>query len=223
MASAATRKAKHSAAVLAVGTSSLMLVACSSHSGAGGPDGQIASSDTDAVTAAVVGLPIPSEPVDRSNEAELTRQWWEAKAQCHTDHGYPAHWDGEGIVTDVGPDQRADYQKMTALCQEEVEQRLGPHPQAIPYSAEELGALYELLVEETVACLGAEGITVEQPQSKETWVEYQTKMYTNPDLPDTAWNPYRNLGPNLRMDMQKRCPEPTGADITRWLDEHGNR
>lgn len=199
-----------------------MLASCSPPSADGQAD-ETLSADAAEVTAGAVGLPVPTEPVDRSNEAELSRQWWEAKAQCHTDHGFPAHRDGEGIVTDVGPDQRADYQKMTALCQEEVEQRLGPHPQAIPYSAEELGALYELLVAETVPCLEAEGITVEQPPSKRTWVEYQTNMYTNPNLPDTYWDPYRDLGPNQAMGITESCPRPTGADITRWLDEHGSR
>lgn len=204
--------------MVAAGVACFALASCSSPHA---DPTETAPHDAAGETAYAGGVPIPSAPVDRSDEQALTRQWWEAKAQCHTDHGFPAHWDGEGIVTSVGPDQRADYQKMTELCQEEVEQQLGPNPLAIPYSAEELGAMYELLVTETVPRLEAEGLTVEQPQSKETWVEQQTKMYLDPGLPDTAWDPYRELDPNLAMGMAGRCPRPTGADITRWLEDHG--
>ena len=162
---------------------------------------------------------IPAEPIDRRNEAETTRQWWIAKAQCHTDNGFPAYYDGEGIETEAGRGQWDDYRAMTARCDEEVTARLGPLPAAIPYSAQELRALYHLNVELN-DCLSEHGYPTSEPPTEETFVSTYQQVYAgSEEALEQLWNPYP-ADPNVAIDARKVCPVPMGPEITQWLADH---
>lgn len=162
------------------------------------------------------GQVIPGAAIDRSNEAELSRQWWVAKAQCHTDNGFPAHYDGEGIETDVGPGQRRDYQEMTARCQGQVEAEL---PAAVPYAAEELRALYHLNVEINT-CLAQHGYPTTEPPTEESFISTFQQVYAGHEgALDALWSPYPDY-PNQGMAAREACPPAMGPEITEWLETH---
>lgn len=166
------------------------------------------------------GQVIPGAAIDRGNEAELSRQWWVAKAQCHTDNGFPAHYDGEGIETDVGPGQQRDYQEMTARCQSQVEAELGPLPSAIPYAAVELRALYHLNVE-TNSCLAQHGYPTTEPPTEESFVSTYQQVYAGHDgALEALWSPYPD-DPNQAISAREACPPAMGPEITEWLEKHG--
>lgn len=167
------------------------------------------------------GQLIPSAAIDRSDEVELTRQWWVAKAQCHTDNGFPAHYDGEGIESDVGPGQQRDYREMTARCQSQVEAELGPLPSAVPYAAEELRALYHLNVE-TNACLAQQGYPTTEPPTEESFVSTYQQLYAGHEgALDALWSPYPD-DPNQAIDARVACPPAMGPEISEWLETHGD-
>ena len=162
---------------------------------------------------------IPAVPLGPRNEVEATRRWWIAKAQCHTDNGFPAHYDGEGIETEVGPGQREDYRAMTARCEEEVSAQLGPLPAAIPYSPQELKALYHLNVEVS-QCLAEHGYPTAEPPTEETFVSTYQQVYSGSEgALDQLWNPYR-ADSDVAFDARRVCPAPTESEVTRWLVEH---
>lgn len=123
-------------------------------------------------------MEIPDAPLDRSNEAELTRQWWTAKAECLTDNGFTAYYDGEGLTIGGGGEgQREARRTQSNLCHEETTARLGPLPVEIPYSTGELRAKHALLLE-TVACLEQNGYPqTSGPPSEESFVANEHLIY----------------------------------------------
>lgn len=162
---------------------------------------------------------IPALPPGPGNEVESTRQWWIAKAQCHTDNGFPAHYDGEGIETEVGPSQREDYRDMTARCEDEVTAQLGPLPAAVRYSAQELKALYHLNVGVN-DCLAEHGYPTSEPPTEGTYVSTYQQVYAgSEEALEQLWNPYP-ADPDVAFDARKVCPVPMRPEITRWLAEH---
>lgn len=221
-----------SVGLLALG--SVIVTGCTPNSPAGtsGPTAALTAADATkgshtgqgsdpALSTAADGQVIPSAAVDRSNEAELSRQWWVAKAQCHTDNGFPAHFDGEGIETNVGPGQQRDYQEMTARCQSLVEAELGPLPSAVPYAADELRALYHLNVD-TNTCLAQHGYPTTEPPTEESFVSTFQQVYAGHEgALDALWTPYPD-DPNQAMAAREVCPPAMGPEITEWLKSHGD-
>ena len=180
------------------------------------------SGEAGAPTTAASGIVIPDAPIDRSDEGALTRQWWEAKAECLTENGFAAHYDGIGIeITGTGPGQWEASRKQSELCAEEVTARLGPIPVEIPYSVEELKAKYALMLEVN-ACLDAASYPVQDPPSEDAFVRNEQLAYTgNTAAIESQWSPYPS-DPNQSMEAMNACPPPMGPEITRWLHAHGS-
>ena len=164
------------------------------------------------------GMAIPEAPIDRSNEAEMARQWWTAKASCLTENGFPAHYDGEGItITGGGSDQREARRAQSAACHEAITERLGPLPTEIPYSADELRAQHALLVE-SADCLRQRGYPPStEPPSVDAFMANEYLVYAgNEQALDDRWSPYPE-DPNAYLRAEVACPYPMGPEITAWL------
>lgn len=185
------------------------------------PDSAQGDPDGSSLTVTAWGVPIPDAPIDRSNEAELTRQWWTAKAQCLSDNGFPAFYDGEGItITGGGVDQKAARQAASTACEEETTAQLGPLPAAIPYSVEELRAQHALLVD-SASCLEEAGYPpASAPPSVDSFVANEHLFYAGHEQAEAnRWSPYPE-DPNAYLQAVKTCPYPMGPQITAWLAEN---
>lgn len=171
---------------------------------------------TDDSTASSAAAP----SIDRLNQDALMRQWVEAKAQCHTDNGFPAVAmpDG-GIETNVAPGQDEDYNRVTEQCDAQVRAQLGPPPVDIPFTAEELSARYDLLLEQKT-CLESDGYTVTEPSTRQTYIDKSQRVaagdFSQENIP---WDPLRDINDPV---AQEQCPSPSGQDVAEHLSGSNN-
>lgn len=148
------------------------------------------------------------------------RQWVEAKAQCHTDNGFPAVAmpDG-GIQTDVAPGQDADYHRMSDECDEQIRAQLGPPPVDIPFTEEELSAQYDLLLDQRT-CLQSANYAVGEPSTRQTYIDKSLRVaagdFSEESIP---WDPLQDIGdPSAQVSSQEECPSPSGQDVAEQLN-----
>lgn len=190
--------------------------------------GPSTAASTDPSPAASPASADPSPPqdgafLDRSNEDELTREWWVARAACYTEQGFPAVVlpDGEGLeIQSGGAAQREAYR----AAGEECDRRLGETP-APDYTEAEWGALYELYTGPVTECLQDNGFQVPEPPSQQVWVEEYMALVSGPGglVDSTPWSPYDALlhDPNAGMKAQELCPHPGGQEIYEHLTGQG--
>lgn len=160
----------------------------------------------------------PQNLIDRSDEDELMRGWMEAKALCHTDHGFPATLmpDG-GIETQVAPGQDDDYIAVSRLCDEIVAEQRGPAPVDVFFTEDELSVRYDLLLEQA-ECLSEAGYPVVEATSRERYIEQTLAFYEGAD-DVVPWDPSLDVPPSSGPDAQEQCPAPTGQDVAERQQE----
>lgn len=161
-----------------------------------------------------------SSLIDRSNEDELMRAWMEAKAQCHTDQGFPATLQPDGgIATPVAPGQEDDYLAVSELCDEIVTEQRGPAPVDVFFTEDELSVMYDLLLERA-ECLDEAGYPVTEPTSRERYIEQTLSLYEGAaDV--VPWSPSADIPPSSGPDALEQCPVPTGQDVAERQQQGG--
>ncbi len=103
---------------------------------------------------------------------------------------------------------------MSEQCDAEIAERLGDRPGSIPYTREELGALYDLMLEGR-ECLTSEGYTISEPSSREAFISASEAVAAG--TPADPWDPWNDAGDPSAYDS---WPFPTGQDV--WEYIHGS-
>jgi len=116
---------------------------------------------------------------------------------------------GEGIRVDPyesGPPWELDPGDLDdetfSAIRESCLRRRGPEPEIVPYTREELSALYDLNLE-AKKCLEARGATVREPPPREKWIE-------DFDSADGTWSPFDHRSVALHVEA---CPDPDVYDV----------
>lgn len=144
--------------------------------------------------------------VDRRAEQESIRAYFAGMAPCLTEKGFPAtaNPEGDGMSINVPVEQEADMRIIQAQC----EQQIGPVPDPIPLTDDEIQRVYRGSLE-VYDCLVANGYPAVEPPSLKTFVE-QYRAASNDRGP---WTPYASRD-NPRVDPAaiEDCPEPDPFD-----------
>lgn len=140
--------------------------------------------------------------VDREGEVESGREWLVRMAECLTEAGFPSTIAAADEMTvDHGPDQVDELNEATERCAEQ----LGGFPEHEPFSAEELGRLYDVKMEQEVACLQEHGFDPPTPPSREKYIsDYQAYQSGQHVIP---WSPFVDLGPDASSRATELCPQ----------------
>lgn len=104
---------------------------------------------------------------------------------------------------DLGGLDDATFQAISSSCRRKV----GPFPEIVPTTREELSALYDLNLE-AKECLEARGVTVSDPPSREQWIEDNLRV-PGPGEPG-PWSPFNSLAAHPHIEA---CPEPDVYDV----------
>lgn len=142
----------------------------------------------------------PATPVFEGTEDE----WLLARADCLTAAGWDAEADVQLdsiSVPSVTFEQRKAFKQAEAACSRSV----GDLPTEPPHSAEELEKIYDYFVEELTPCLTKRGYQVEDPPSRDTFIE----SYYDPTA-EGVWIPYDHVDPPSQeewREIQLQCPQ----------------
>lgn len=149
----------------------------------------------------------PSQ-VDREAEVESAREWMVRMAECLTEAGFPSTIEAADEMTvDHGPEQMDELDEATQRCAEQ----LGGFPQYEPFSAEELGRLYDAKLEQEVACLEENGFEPPTPPSRGKYIsDYQAYQSGQHVIP---WSPFVDLGPDASSRASELCPQVGVHDL----------
>lgn len=128
-------------------------------------------------------------------------EWIVATVECLRDAGWDAQADFEQDGFEIPSftfEQRDALMKAEADCARSV----GELPDEPPMSAEEIGEQYDYFVEELIPCLTERGYQVDDPPSRDAFVE---AYYSN-----DSWSPYLNVDPVTEDDwreINRECPQ----------------
>ncbi|WP_022923010.1 hypothetical protein [Ornithinimicrobium pekingense] len=141
---------------------------------------------------------------NRANADEDLRSWIAAIGACLTERGFPAEPVDEGEGLQLPEINASQQQGFDAAMQDCRAQHGEVPPGTAPLSTEEVGAFYELLVEQA-DCLTRAGFPVRVLPSRQTWVAAYQAGGEDAVLP---------LAPGSDANAaEEACPSPTAQDI----------
>lgn len=141
--------------------------------------------------------------------AEENNAWVRKMVDCLQQAGFSAKAfeSSQGMLgfQNTAATQQADaWSKGITRCETQV----GAAPELPRFTTEQLGRLYDFYLRQ-MDCLTAEGFTISEPPSRDTFVA----TYYSSD----PWGPYADVGrisPTTLSELETKCPQqPTAEDL----------